>query len=69
MSLVDDQVRRLDAILDRIQLAHAGLSVSSVTAEAGVETSASDEAQSTEGNLLTASSTDTIHAAKLKTVP
>ncbi|KAK5082369.1 Nuclear control of ATPase protein 2 [Lithohypha guttulata] len=67
MSLVDDQVQRLDAILDRIQLARAA------PPEAGAETEEREQQTQGEGGnengaITAASSADSTHAAKLKTL-
>lgn len=57
MSLVDDQVRHLDAILDRIQLAGAAPSQPNVASQDGDDQAATTTA---------AASTDSTHGAKLK---
>ena len=61
MSIVDDQIRRLDATLDRIQLAGAAVQPASA-AVTGEETT------DAENTPTVASSSDSTHAAKLKSL-
>lgn len=68
MSLVDDQVRRLDAALDRIQLAQATGSAQPSEPDTTADTTISESVQATAESVQAASPTDTIHVAKLKTV-
>lgn len=57
MSIVDDQIRRLDAVLDKYQLARAAQPPQTTV-----------EVENVEATPVAASPTDTTHTAKLKSV-